>query len=239
MLLYFILYCTLFRKALAHLGRRVFFLDILISNDDGYMSTGIVCLAQELSKIAHKVTTVAPDRNRSAASSSLTLENPIRVSKDTQKITPTVTHKPIKVQRHLQEESFEYALSDFAGEINTSTSDEVLSFRGNGIQQRLFKKLRHGQIPVEARLDLHGLTVEPAREILSHFITDCLSQQYMCVIIVHGKGSRGDLPVLKTMLNHWLKQIPDILAYSSAQPQDGGTGALYVLLKNKQKMNTL
>ena len=56
-------------------------MDILISNDDGYLATGIVCLAKELSKIARKVTTVAPDRNRSAASSSLTLENPIRVTK--------------------------------------------------------------------------------------------------------------------------------------------------------------
>jgi len=54
--------------------------DILISNDDGYMAPGIVCLARELAKIARKVTTVAPDRNRSAASSSLTLENPIRVT---------------------------------------------------------------------------------------------------------------------------------------------------------------
>ena len=55
-------------------------MDILISNDDGYLAPGIICLAKELSKIARKVTTVAPDRNRSAASSSLTLENPIRVT---------------------------------------------------------------------------------------------------------------------------------------------------------------
>ncbi len=56
-------------------------MDILISNDDGYLAPGIICLARELAKIARKVTTVAPDRNRSAASSSLTLDNPIRVSK--------------------------------------------------------------------------------------------------------------------------------------------------------------
>lgn len=55
-------------------------MDILISNDDGYLAPGIICLARELRKIANKVTTVAPDRNRSAASSSLTLENPIRVT---------------------------------------------------------------------------------------------------------------------------------------------------------------
>lgn len=54
-------------------------MDILISNDDGYMAKGIVCLANELKKITKRVTIVAPDRNRSAASSSLTLDNPIRV----------------------------------------------------------------------------------------------------------------------------------------------------------------
>ncbi|MDH3327062.1 MAG: 5'/3'-nucleotidase SurE [Gammaproteobacteria bacterium] len=69
-------------------------MDILISNDDGYMAPGILCLAQELAKIARRVTTVAPDRNRSAASSSLTLENPIRVAKVSENIfavygTPT------------------------------------------------------------------------------------------------------------------------------------------------------
>lgn len=54
-------------------------MDILISNDDGYQAPGITCLAQELSKIGRRITTVAPDRNRSAASSSLTLESPLRV----------------------------------------------------------------------------------------------------------------------------------------------------------------
>ncbi len=52
---------------------------ILLSNDDGYFAPGIVCLAKALRTIAD-VTIVAPDRNRSGASNSLTLENPIRAT---------------------------------------------------------------------------------------------------------------------------------------------------------------
>ncbi len=157
-----------------------------------------------------------------------------RPLKKSNQITPTPNRiKNIRVHRHINQESHSYALSDFSGELNSSTAEEILAYRGNGVQQKLFKKLKNGQIPIESRLDLHGFTVEAARTILSDFIVNSIAQQYRCVIIVHGKGSRGNLPVLKTMLNHWLKQIPDVLAYSSAQPQSGGTGALYALLKRK------
>jgi len=157
-----------------------------------------------------------------------------RPLKKTDKVAPVANSiTNIRVQRHIQEDRAAYALSDFSGELSASSADEVLAYRGNGVQQRLFKKLKNGQIDIEARLDMHGLTVEIARTVLSEFIAESIAQQYRCVIIVHGKGSCGGQPVLKTMLNHWLKQVPDILAFCSAQPQNGGTGALYALLKNK------
>ena len=153
--------------------------------------------------------------------------------KENDKIKPVPNPvKNIRVKKHTEEENFTYPLSDFAGEISTSSADEKLAYRGNGIQQKLFKKLKNGQIQIESRLDLHGLTVDQSRSILSQFIAECVEMQLRCVIIVHGKGSRGGPPVLKSMLNHWLKQIPEVLAFSSALPQDGGAGALYVLLKN-------
>lgn len=52
---------------------------ILISNDDGYMAQGIKSLAKALSDLGD-ITVVAPDRNRSGASNSLTLENPLRLN---------------------------------------------------------------------------------------------------------------------------------------------------------------
>ena len=157
-----------------------------------------------------------------------------RPLKNTNKVAPTPNRiKNIRVQRHTEQETTSYPLSDFSGELNSSTADEIIAYSGNGVQQRLFKKLKNGQISIESRLDLHGYTVENARSILSQFIAESIEQQLRCVIIIHGKGSLGGPPILKTMLNHWLKQIPDILAFSSALPKDGGTGALYVLLKNK------
>ncbi|MDH3327063.1 MAG: Smr/MutS family endonuclease [Gammaproteobacteria bacterium] len=159
-----------------------------------------------------------------------------RPLKKTDKVAPTSNNKTnIRVKKQSEQEFDSYPLSDFVGELNTCTADEVLAYRGNGVQQRLFKKLRNGQITTESILDLHGLTVDQARTVLNQFLAECLQSQYRCVIIVHGKGSRGDQPILKPMLNNWLQQIPDILAFSSAQAQDGGTGALYVLLRNNRK----
>jgi len=160
--------------------------------------------------------------------------------KNTNQIEPKPqSKKVIRVQRHLEEETFTYALSDFAGDINPSSADEFLEYRSNGVQQRLFKKLKNGQLSIESKLDMHGLIVNQAREIVSEFISICLAEQLRCVIIIHGKGSRGGQPVLKSMLSHWLQQIPEVLAYCSAQPKQGGTGALIILLKNNQKINNL
>jgi len=141
--------------------------------------------------------------------------------------------KPIRVHRHPHPEPHAYPLFDLGDRTDTSSAEETLAYRGNGIQQNLFKKLKNGQIPIESRLDLHGHTVHEARSALTQFISDKLNQQCRCVIIIHGKGWHSGTPVLKAALKHWLKQIPDILAFSSAQPRHGGTGAVYVLLKSK------
>lgn len=114
-------------------------------------------------------------------------------------------------------------------------NEEVLSFRRPGIQHRQFAKLRSGKVHIEAELDLHGLTSERADPMLSAFLAECQQQQIRCVRIIHGKGwsSRDNRPVLKSKVNFWLRQHEDILAFCSATVEDGGTGALYVLLKRK------
>jgi len=155
-------------------------------------------------------------------------------------VTDAPNIKSIRVNRPaVNAESVEYNLSDFAGKNDKISAEESLTYRGDGLQQRAFKKLKNGQFEIDAHLDMHGLTVNAAREVLSQFIVDCLSQEYRCVIIVHGKGSRGEAPKLKPMLNHWLKQIPDVLAFCSTLPRHGGAGAVYVLLKNVFKTKHL
>lgn len=110
--------------------------------------------------------------------------------------------------------------------------DELLFCRP-GVQKQTFRKLRRGQYKVEAELDLHGMTVDTAREALSDFLKQCTARSQRCVRIIHGKGlgSKNKQPVLKNKLNQWLLKRDIVLAFCSARPVDGGTGAIYLLLK--------
>ena len=116
------------------------------------------------------------------------------------------------------------------------TSDE-LSFKRPGVQNREFRKLKRGQFTISAELDLHGLTVEAAKADLSDFLQECLRQNHRCVKIIHGKGlrSKQGKPAIKSRIGKWLQQRQEILAYHSAKQADGGTGALYVLMKKQKK----
>ena len=114
-----------------------------------------------------------------------------------------------------------------------ATSDEALFFARPGLQQRLLQRLKRGQLAIGAELDMHGMTAAMARSAMVNFITLCREQHIRCVRIIHGKGygSGDSAPVLKNRVNSWLRQHHDVLAFSSAQIQDGGSGALYVLLR--------
>ena len=120
------------------------------------------------------------------------------------------------------------------------SSDELL-FAAPGIQLGLMKRLRKGHLPWEQGLDLHGMTVEQARDELARFIQDSLRLQARVVLVVHGKAysQAGSHPVLKSYVNDWLRQIQGVMAFCSAQPRDGGTGALYVLLKRRSAKSGL
>jgi DNA-nicking Smr family endonuclease len=112
-------------------------------------------------------------------------------------------------------------------------NEEYLEYRGPGIQHKLFSKMRQGKIHLDAELDLHGMTTIKAEPSLSQFLEQCQQQHLRYVRIIHGKGwgSRDNKPVLKSKVNHWLRQSDLVLAFCSATVEDGGTGAVYVLLK--------
>lgn len=111
----------------------------------------------------------------------------------------------------------------------------VLEFKRPGIQNGVYRKLRLGHYQVDARLDLHRMVVKQAREEVFSFIDEAGRLGLRTLLIVHGKGqskSQGDqTAVLKGYVNHWLQQLDPVQAFHSAQPQHGGTGAVYVLLK--------
>ena len=112
------------------------------------------------------------------------------------------------------------------------TGEELL-FSRPGIQTNVVRKLRRGQYSIEAELDLHRMTSNMARQAIAEFLPEMLKRGKRCVRIIHGKGhgSFNKVPVLKNKVNHWLKQRDEVLAFCSARPVDGGTGAIYILLR--------
>lgn len=113
---------------------------------------------------------------------------------------------------------------------------DQLSFCRPGIQRTVFRKLKRGEYTDGAELDLHGMNVAQARVALVQFLLEADALQSRCVRVIHGKGKRSDNqgPVLKGMVNKWLRQRDEVLAFVSARPVDGGTGAVYVLLKRRR-----
>jgi DNA-nicking Smr family endonuclease len=108
----------------------------------------------------------------------------------------------------------------------------------NGPDRRTSVRLRRGQIRPEARLDLHGLTQVEAHRALAAFIRGARAAGRRCVLVVTGKGSVATGGVLRREVPRWL-ELPElrgaILGVTAAHAKDGGSGALYVLLRRKVK----
>ena len=116
---------------------------------------------------------------------------------------------------------------------HTITGSDVLAFQRAGVRTQVVRRLRRGLIPVEDELDLHGLSQSAAREHLAEFISHSRNSGRRCVRVIHGKGYRSGMrgPVLKMAVDSWLKRHLDVMAFTSARTIDGGTGAVYVLLR--------
>jgi len=109
----------------------------------------------------------------------------------------------------------------------------ALSFQRAGLRTQVMRRLRRGLYPVEDELDLHGLNQTAARDRLADFIAGARDSGLRCVRVIHGKGYRSGArgPVLKAAVDLWLRRHTDVMAFSSARAIDGGTGAVYVLLR--------
>lgn len=112
----------------------------------------------------------------------------------------------------------------------------VLEFKRDGVQTGVYRNVRLGKYQIDARLDLHNMTVDQARNAVYQFIKDCMTHDIRCALITHGKGEGRSVPAqLKSCLNHWLPQFEQVLAFHSAQKHHGWVGATYVLLKKSEK----
>ena len=132
-----------------------------------------------------------------------------------------------------QREVMQSLLSDEYEPVEDIETGEELFYSRPGLQHTVIRKLKRGQYAIEAELDLHGATVPQAREAVDSFLKNARERDKHVVRIIHGKGntSEGKMPVLKGKVNSWLRQKDEVLAFCSARPNDGGTGAVYVLLK--------
>jgi DNA-nicking Smr family endonuclease len=110
--------------------------------------------------------------------------------------------------------------------------DEI-AYLKQGQPSRLLQRLRRGHFSVRAEIDLHEMSVAVAREAIRLFLDECRRHGELCVRIVHGKGlrSKAQGPVLKQLTDSLLRRRADVLAFASARPAQGGTGAVIVLLQ--------
>lgn len=129
----------------------------------------------------------------------------------------------------LSEDDPEYLSIDFAPMLKP---DDIIEFKRNGVQEGVFRKLRLGKYPVQARLDLHRKTLKQARDEVVNFLRQCMRMDIRTVLIVHGRGEKSNPPaMMKSYVANWLHQIQDVQCAHSAQRFHGGSGAVYLLLK--------
>lgn len=144
---------------------------------------------------------------------------------------------PVARRRRLDDEQvLADMLSDGYDPADMENGEEII-FARSGISHSILKRLRRGYYSIQGELDLHGMIVREARQAVVAFLHECRLRHIACVRIIHGKGygSRRQQPVLKNKLNNWLQHYDDVLAFCSAPATDGGTGAVYVLLKRHRK----
>ncbi|HWI27419.1 MAG TPA: Smr/MutS family protein [Stellaceae bacterium] len=107
----------------------------------------------------------------------------------------------------------------------------------SGLDRRSAQRLKRGALPLEGRLDLHGMTREEAHRALQSFLARAQEAGKRCVLVITGKGGGERGGVLRAEVPRWLDEGPNrgrVLAKAAAQPRDGGAGALYVLLRRKR-----
>ncbi len=164
-------------------------------------------------------------------------------------VTPLKTEPRVDLKKNLQDtqsilQRREAATASIEADQNHLSDDyvemvnpqEILAYKANGLQDGVFRKFRLGRYQIDARLDLHRKTVDQAREDVFRFIEDAMKYDLRTIIIVHGKGEIEAKPaLLKSWVNKWLRELEDVLAFHSAQQFDGGSGAVYVMMKKSER----
>ena len=153
-------------------------------------------------------------------------------------LPPPPRVRPLPLQRWADDRAvLADSLSDHVTWDLDIQTGEQLAFKRDGVSPLVFRKLRRGHWILQGEIDLHGLTREEARVHLAAFLSECARRGTRCIRVIHGKGlrSRNKEPVLKAKVAHWLAQRDEVLAFCEATPRDGGSGAMFVLLKARER----
>ncbi len=153
---------------------------------------------------------------------------PVKKSSTAQSTQKEIAHKHHRPKSEISLVSI--PLSDHSS--NPVAAETLLEYSASGLSNKDMRRLKTGEFRVQSSLDLHGYTADEARYQILRFLEKALAEDRRCIRIVHGKGKHGsETPILKNLVNTWLRQLPPILAFCSAPPRDGGAGAVTVLLK--------
>ena len=150
---------------------------------------------------------------------------------------PPPRPRPKPLPRMAQRDEAE-AASEFRRALTADALEagDALAYRRDAVPPRTLQRLRRGHYAAQDEIDLHWSDARQAEAMLREFLAHARQQGHGCVRIVHGKGLHGDsnAPVLKNLVDRLLRHRADVLAFSSAPANQGGTGAVLVLLAPKR-----
>lgn len=158
-----------------------------------------------------------------------------------QPLTPTQAREE---RRRAAVESAKLSVADQLPEQVTDWVEplETISWRRDGVQDGVFRRLKRGQYQIQASLNLHQHRVSQARLAVASFIQECHQKGVRNALIIHGMGrhSQPQPALLKSLCRQWLPMLEQVLALHSARPEHGGAGASYVIIRknNAAKLAT-
>ncbi len=164
-------------------------------------------------------------------------EGPKRIPRSQATLEPTPSRAAAKSADEAETAAVHAHLRALIEDPRFEMTDDGRHIEGRRMDVRpdLLRKLRHGQLPLDGRLDLHGMTSHEARQALERFLANQRAKGERCVLVIHGKGEHSPrgMGVLRGEIGAWLSQgaaSSHVAAFATAVQEDGGEGAVYVLL---------
>lgn len=144
--------------------------------------------------------------------------------------------RPVPHRRQSDEAQVLEELANAPIDFSSAETGEEISFLRPGLQRRVLTRLRRGHWRIQDEIDLHSMNLEAARNSIRDFLEHAARERFTCIKIIHGKGLRSGPggPQLKRLAASLLSRHSRVAAFASAPPHDGGTGAVYILLKARQ-----